>query len=220
MERKIKFVEGEFYHLFSRGVEKRKIFLDSKDYKRFQALLYILNQQGHFHISNFLKDGRNIKDLYKQDKSNLLVSIISYSLMPNHFHIVVREITQNGISIFMMRLLTAYSMYFNIKNERSGPLFVKPFRSENIDNDPYFLYIFSYVHLNCLDLFENDWKENGIKSKKEAQEFLNNYRYSSYPDLCGLEERLEAKILDFDIAPEISRAPLDISQYGKDFDSV
>ncbi len=221
MERKIKFVENEYYHLFSRGVEKRRIFLNKKDYDRFQALLYILNQKDHFHVSNFFKNKQNsARDLYDQERSEPLVSILSYSLMANHFHIVAMEIVENGISTFMMRLLTAYSMYFNIKNERSGPLFVRPFRSEHVDNDSYFLYIFDYVHVNCLDIYEEGWKEKGIKNKKDAQSFLENYRFSSYPDFCGLQNRLESKILDFDNMPDVSRAPLDISQDERVFDKV
>lgn len=219
MERKVKFVEGEYYHLFNRGVEKRRIFLDRKDSERFLALLYILNQEDHFHVSNFLKGLNDVRDLYEQKRGKPLVSILAYSLMPNHIHLVVREIVKNGISTFMMKLLTAYSMYFNIKNERSGPLFVRPFRSQHIDNDSYFLYIFSYVHLNCLDLYEKNWKENGIGDKKKAQEFLNHYRYASYPDFYKPGNRLEAKIIDFDSTSDfLSRAPLDISDYIKWYD--
>ena len=211
MERKVKFVPGEYYHLFSRGVEKRKIFLDKNDYERFLVLLYILNQSEHFHVSNFLNKGqKNILDLYKQERGKSLVSILAYSLMPNHFHLVVQEIIEGGISTFMMKLLTAYSMYFNIKYERSGPLFVHPFRSEYIGDDAYFRYLFAYVHLNCIELFEKGWKENGIKNQKRAREFLENYRYSSYQDLSGLAHRLEAQILDMENLPEnISRATLD-----------
>ena len=211
MERKVKFADREYYHLFSRGVEKRKIFLGKTDYERFLALLYILNQEDHFHVSNFLNKGqKNILDIYEQRRSKPLVSIQAYSLMPNHFHLVVQEITDNGISSFMMKVLTAYSMYFNIKNERSGPLFVRPFRSEHIDNDPYFLHIFNYVHLNCLDLCEKDWEEKGLKNKERAKEFLNNYRYASYRDYLG-RQRVESNILDIKALPDfVSRAPLDI----------
>ena len=184
MLRRVNFVEDELFHLFSRGVEKRKIFLERKDYDRFLALMYILNQENRFHVSNFLnKGGHRISDLYEEERSNSLVSILAYSLIPNHFHIVIKEIIENGISTFMSRLLTAYSMYFNIKHERSGSLFVHPFRSEHISNERYFLWIFDYVHLNCLDLVEKGWKETGIKNRKKAQEFLENYYYSIYYDL-------------------------------------
>jgi len=124
MERKVKFVPDEYYHLFSRGVEKRKIFLDKKDYDRFLALLYILNQEDHFHVSNFLNKGqKNILDLYKQERGQPLVSILAYSLMPNHFHLVVQEIIEGGISTFMMKLLTACSMYL-IQNMSAAVLYL------------------------------------------------------------------------------------------------
>ena len=210
MLRRVNFVEDEHFHLFSRGVEKRKIFLERKDYDRFLALMYILNQENRFHVSNFLnKGGHRISDLYEEERSNSLVSILAYSLMPNHFHIVIKEIIENGISTFMSRLLTAYSMYFNIKHERSGSLFVHPFRSEHISNERYFLWIFDYVHLNCLDLVEKGWKETGIKNRKKAQEFLENYYYSSYYDLYHKEKRPEAKIIDLSNIPDISRIILD-----------
>jgi len=194
-----------------------KIFLDKKDYDRFLALLYILNQEDHFHVSNFLNKGqKNILDLYKQERGQPLVSILAYSLMPNHFHLVVQEIIEGGISTFMMKLLTACSMYFNTKYERSGSLFVHPFRSEHIGDDAYFRYLFAYVHLNCIELFEKGWKENGIKNQKRAKEFLENYRYSSYQDLSLLTNRPEARILDMDNLPEdVSRVTLDIREYQK-----
>lgn len=217
MERKVKFIPEEYYHLFSRGVEKRKIFLDRKDYERFLALLYILNQEEHFHVSNFLNKGqKNILDLYKQKRGKLLVSILAYALMPNHYHLVVQEIKEGGISIFKMKLFTAYSMYFNKKYERSGPLFVHPFRSEHIGDDAYFRYLFAYIHLNCIELFEREWKESGIKNYKGAKEFLENYRYSSYQDFCGFSDRPESQIVDLKKLPEsISRATLDIREYQK-----
>ena len=220
MERKIKFLPGEYYHVFSRGVEKRKVFLDKKDYERFFALLYILNQEEHFHVSNFLNKGQgNILDLYKQERGELLVSILAYSLMPNHFHLVVQETREGGISKFLGKLLTAHSMYFNTRYERSGSLFVHPFRSEHINNEAYFLYIFAYVHLNCVELFDKKWREDGIEDFKGAQKFLKNYRYSSYQDFGKVdkeESRIEAQILDSKNLPEfVSRATLDIREYDK-----
>jgi len=217
MERKFKFVSEEYYHLFNRGVEKRKIFLDKKDYERFLALLYILNQEDHFHVSNFLNRGqKNILDLYKQKRSKPLVSILAYALMPNHFHLIIQEIEDGGISKFFGKSLTAYSMYFNKKYERSGPLFVRPFRSEHISGDVYFRHLFAYVHLNCIELFEKKWKEGGIKNYKSTEEFLESYRYSSYQDFCGLTNRPEAQILDMKNLPDfVSRTPLDICEYQK-----
>jgi len=200
MERKVKFAPKEYYHLYSRGVEKRKIFLNTNDYERFMALLYIMNQPDSFHFTNFLKN-KKIKEVFNEPKEKGLVSILSYTLMPNHFHILVYENEEGGISKFMSRLLTAYSMYFNTKYKRSGPLLTHPFRSQHISNESQYLWIFSYIHLNPIGIIKKDFKENGIGDKKIAEDFLKYYKYSSYADYQK-ENRLESKILDFSLIPE------------------
>ncbi|CAN5124469.1 hypothetical protein BH11PAT3_BH11PAT3_3140 [soil metagenome] len=222
MERKVHFIPKEYYHIYSRGVEKRKIFLEEKDYARFQALLYILNQKNLFYLSDFLKSGkRDTSDVYYEKRENTLVSILVYSLMPNHFHLVIYENEEGGISKFMGKLLTAYSMYFNLKHKRSGGLFVHPFRSEHISDDIYFKHIFSYIHLNCVDLLQSNWKEEGIMDKKLSQKFLEDYEYSSYPDFIKKTKakgRNESLIIDFNSVPEfISIISLDISDFEKWF---
>ena len=202
MYRKTPFAEGEHYHIYSRGVEKRKIFLNIKDYDRFMALLYIMNQDLSFRMDNFLQVHKNnLGEIFKEEREKTLVSILGYCLMPNHFHLILHEHTEGGISKFMNKLLTAYSMYFNIKYERSGPLFNHPFRSEHINNESQYLYIFSYVHLNPLSIIDKKWKEIGVKNKKEAKEFLKQYQFSSYLDFTGTN-RAESTILDFSLIPE------------------
>lgn len=122
--------------------------------------------------------------------------------MPNHIHLIVREKLPGGISKFMLKLMTAYSMYFNTKYERSGPLFTRPFRSRHVDSDDYLRWLFSYVHLNSLELFQSDWKTQGLADNKGAAAFMCSYRYSSfsdYSDVPRAESRiLEKKALPFD----------------------
>lgn len=202
MYRKTSFAIGEQYHIYSRGVEKRKIFMNAKDYDRFIALLYIMNQNDQFIIGNFLQNkSKKLKDVFKEKREKTLVSILGYCLMPNHFHLILYEHTEGGISRFMGKLLTAYSMYFNTKYERSGPLFTRPFRSEHIKNESQFMYIFSYVHLNPISIINGKWKEEGIKNKKEAKEFLEKYPYSSFLDF-NKKNRQESIIIDFSFIPE------------------
>ncbi len=201
MYRKTPFAKKEHYHVYSRGVEKRKIFLSEKDYDRFVALLYIMNQNAPFRMDNFLQAHKNnLKKIFKKKREGTLVSIIGYCLMPNHFHLILYEHTEGGISKFMGKLLTAYSMYFNTKYERSGPLLTHPFRSEHINNESQYMYIFSYVHLNPLSIIFKDWKENGIKNKKGAENFLNQYKFSSYKDFLN-ENRSESVIIDLTLIP-------------------
>ena len=201
MYRKTPFAENEHYHIYSRGVEKRKIFLCAKDYDRFVALLYIMNQDVSFRMDNFLQAHQNnLKEIFKEKRVKKLVSILGYCLMPNHFHFILYEHTESGISKFMGKLLTAYSMYFNTKYERSGPLFTHPFRSEHIKNESQYMYIFSYLHLNPLSIIDKTWKDEGIKNKKDAKEFIEKYEYSSYKDF--LKNRPESVIVDFSFIPK------------------
>lgn len=215
MERKVSFAEGEHYHVFTRGVEKRKIFLDKGDYDRFQSLLYIMNQKEGFVYRDFLKY-HNLSEIYDLERSETLVSVLSYSLMPNHFHLLLYEHTEGGISKFMAKVLTSYAMYFNTKYARSGPLFVRPFRSSHISNESYYLYIFSYIHLNIISLIQKDWEEVGINDKSKAEEFIKNYKYSTF---CEFESknntRLESKIIDFTRVPAYLKRSFDIRDFIK-----
>jgi putative transposase len=217
MQRKINFTPGEYYHLYSRGVEKRKIFLDHKDHERFMALLYIMNQPEPFNFGNFLKQNK-ITDIFSETKEKSLVSIISYTLMPNHFHILVYENQEGGISKFMLRLLTAYSMYFNTKYERSGPLFVHPFRSQHISNESHFMWLFSYIHLNPIKIIKKNFKHEGIGNKKASEDFLDSYKYSGYHEYKGIS-RPESKIIDISFMPEYipKEVVLDIDKYKEWF---
>ena len=197
--RKTNFIQGEYYHIYNRGNSKQKIFNDKEDYLRFISLLYISNTKDKFNLYD-LQRSSNF-NVYKLERNNLLVNIGAYCLMPNHFHILITDKVEGGISKFMQKLSTAYSMYYNKKYERSGVLFEGKFKSQHIDGDRYFKYLFSYVHLNPVKLIQNDWKEKGIINKKEVIEYLNKYSYSSYLDFIG-ENRVQNKILNIDSFPK------------------
>ena len=121
--------------------------------------------------------------------------------MPNHFHLIIREKEIGGISKFMQKLITGYTMYFNQLNERSGSLFQGKFKASHIDNDRYLSYLISYVHLNPIKIIDPEWKERGIRNKKSAEKFLDNYKYSSFVDYCGVN-RYEKSILSMDTLPK------------------
>lgn len=197
--RKVNFVEGEYYHIYNRGNSKQKIFNDQEDYLRFVSLLYVSNTSQNFdlyelnRVSNF--------NIYDIERNKRLVNIGVYCLMPNHFHILITDNTAGGISKFMQKLSTAYSMYYNKKYERSGVLFEGKFKAEHIDNDRYLKYIYSYIHLNPLKLIQKDWKEKGITNIKVAIDYLNKYLYSSYLDFIG-EDRAQGKILNSKSFPQ------------------
>lgn len=178
MERKNAFVEGEYYHLYNRGVDKRVIFPSVRDYKRFLMLLYLANSTEDVRVANILR-ATNSNDIFKLERADPLVAIGAFCLMPNHFHLLVTPLTENGISKFMLKLQTGYSMYFNTKNERKGALFQGPFRSVHADNDQYLKYLYSYIHLNPAKLLDPKWKESA-SSKSALMKFAESYAYSSY----------------------------------------
>lgn len=178
MERKETFIEGEYYHLYNRGVDKRTIFPTARDYKRFLMLLYLANSEEEVHIANILKS-TTFEDIFVRDRGQQLVAIGAYCLMPNHFHIVIAQLVDGGIARFMLKLQTAYSMYFNTKHERKGSLFQGPYRSVHAEDDRYLKYLFSYVHLNPAKIVDPQWKER-VGSKHELQRFVESYPYSSY----------------------------------------
>ena len=136
----------EYYHVYNRGTEKRKIFLTKSDYERFLVLLYLSNGSKPIQLNNYR--GSTSVELLQIDRGVTLVDIIAYCLMPNHFHLLLRQHTEGGISKFMQKMSTGYTMYFNVKNKRSGALFQGRYKSVHAGDDRYLKYLFSYIHLN------------------------------------------------------------------------
>lgn len=189
MNRTHDFTIGEYYHLYNRGTDKREIFLDVHDYHRFIMLLYLCNSNSPVDVQKLIREGRSFTEILKIERGEPLVAIGLWSLMPNHFHILVKEVTEGGITALMRKVLTGYSMYFNKKYNRSGNLFQGKFKSQHVPDDRYFQYLFSYVHLNPIKLLygESDWKEVGIKDIDRAKKFLQQYKYSSLNDYIASE---------------------------------
>jgi putative transposase len=196
MERGHVISEGEYYHLYNRGVEKRDIFLTQGDRNRFKRLLYLANGTEHFIFRDIEK-----KELKEIDRGRPLVAIAAWVLMPNHFHILVKEITEGGTASFMRKLCTGYSSYFNKYHKRVGPLFQGRYKSQHVESDIHLKYLFAYIHLNPVKLFDPFWKEQGIKNLAEAKKFLSTYEDSSYLSYLGIS-REEDMFLTRDVFPE------------------
>lgn len=215
MERSVPLVVGETYHVYNRGAHKQNIFTCEADYNRFQLLLYIANQSQSVNLRDLISSkkykGESFVKMFEEERLENLVDIFAYSLMPNHFHMVVRPKKEGGLSEFMRKLLTAYSMYFNTKYDHSGVLFQGPFKSKHIDNESYFRYIFAYTHLNALDLFETGWKEEKVKDLLGARTFMKNYPYSSFFDY-SVGGRPEGRILSRDSTPDFLTTQNDLEE--------
>ncbi len=194
---------GEYYHVFNRGVDKRQVFLGKKDYVRFlEAIRFVNNQKTYFGLSDY-KRSMNCsrpEGSVKTDPSGLgdnppLVSIICYCLNPNHYHLILKQESENGISLFMGKLSNSYTKYFNQKYDRSGSLFQGPFKSVHIENNKQLLYLSVYVNANNFihkysknynwpysSLLDYIGKRNGKLCKKEnvLGQFKNRMEYFDF----------------------------------------
>lgn len=195
MERKFNFSVDEFYHIYNRGNNKSIIFLNNSDKKRFQKLLYVCNSTEPV----VFKTIQGLP-LNKIKRGGTLVDIGAYCLMDNHFHLLLREKDEGGIAKFMSKLSTAYSMYFNKKNIRTGTLFEGVFKAQHADTDEYLKYLFAYIHLNPVKFIDPQWKEEGIKDMESARRLLSDYSYSSYQDYL-INDRNEKSILSKEAFP-------------------
>ncbi|MBU3925941.1 transposase [Patescibacteria group bacterium] len=180
MLRKVSFVPDNYYHIYNRGVEKRNIFQEKSDYERFLALLYLGNDIQPVDIREHFREGGSFAELFNKERKENLVDIGAYCLMPNHFHLLLKPKTEEGLTVFMKKICTGYSMYFNLKNQRSGILFQGEFRANLADKDQYLKYLSAYIHLNPVKLIEAGWKTREIKNINKARKFLENYQWSSY----------------------------------------
>jgi putative transposase len=197
MARRFNFALGEVYHLYNRGVDKRIVFVSKMEWDRFVALLYICNQEKMIAMEDYPRTFAEIPPIQKDP----LVDILAYCLMPNHFHIMVRERAEGGISKYMQKVTTAYTMYFNARHDRTGSLFGGTFKATHVDDDVYLKYLVAYIHLNPIKLIEPSWKDDGIHDMTGAQKFLQNYQYSSYLDYIGTK-RPENVILNSKLMKE------------------
>ena len=177
-----------YYHVYNRGAHKTDIFKNDSDYLRFVALLYVANDSSRMRANWYNQN-------YWGLKRSEIVEVISYCLMPNHFHICLRELSENGIEIYLHRLCTAYVMYFNKKYMHSGTIFQGSYQSKYIDNDDYFRYLLQYIHLNPYGIEEPTMnKITKIENYDKAHEYSKLYKYSSYMDYLGVKRNENAII--------------------------
>ena len=172
---------GDLAHICNRGAEKRRIFNDSSDYQRFVENLFLLNNQ-----DGKIRTIKNIFDKAKPVKREQLVEVLKWSLLPNHYHLLLYEVVEGGILEFTKRLGNAFTKYFNTRNEgRSGYLFQNRAKIVPITGDRQYLYIPFYIDINPLDLIFHDRKSISIGDNKKALDFLKTYRWSSFKDYFG-----------------------------------
>lgn len=170
--RRIQFANDEYYHIYNRGVDKREIFSSAQDYDRFLISMDLLNDINDglmIEWRDYKKSnpGSSLTDFLKGTfrKSEPLVEILTYCLNPNHYHFILKQVTNKGIERFLHKLGTSHTKYYNKRNKRSGALFQGVFQSIHINSNEYLLYLSVYVNKNdFIHGYENnaDWKYSSL----------------------------------------------------------
>lgn len=165
--RVIPLVNGEYYHIFNRGVNRLPVFTDILEYNRFLKILAYYQIEGPKP-----RFSRFDPQIHAIDLDKKIVKIVCFCLMSNHFHLVLKQTKDNGITEFLGKISNSYTRYFNTKNGRVGPIFQGEFKSVLVENNEQLLHLSRYVHLNPL--------VSGITKE------LGSYRWSSYLEYLGL----------------------------------
>ncbi len=182
MKRDAPFKTGEWYHCYNQSIEGRSAFVDSQDYFRFLELLYLANDEWPLRRNDI--GIRKFEEVLNLPRNKKLVAIGAFCLMTDNFHLVLQETTEGGITAFMRKIGTAYTLYFNTRHKRVGNLFLKPFRSRHATPDSI-LDLVTYVHANPAKLYEPEWKNNHVVDPQFLEEHLISYPYSSLGAYTG-----------------------------------
>jgi len=223
----VQFANREFYHLIQRGIDDRNIFIDESDYYRGIFSFYEFNnadpviirerrlERARQKVSREDPSG-TLAELEKIEaaRRDLLINIHCFTVMPNHFHLLVEQLKDNGISTFMNKI-GGYAYYFNQKHHRKGRLFQDNFKAVHIEGEEQLKTTFVYIHANPASLIEPGWKEKGIKDVDKVMEFLENYKWSSFGDYIG--KRHFPSLTSRDFLTEIMGGPDGCHKFVRDW---
>ena len=160
---------GEIYHIFTRSIAEFRVFNNDDEFLRMKATIrYYQIEKPPVKFSRFIQSTSDQGDVFENvvqlsDKENL-VQIIAYCLMPTHLHLVLKQLSENGISIFISNVLNSYTRYFNIKHKRKGPLWESRFKSVWVESDEQLLHLTRYVHLNPVTAYLANKPEEWLAS--------------------------------------------------------
>ena len=219
---RIKLEKNKIYHIFNRGVEKRDVFLSDGDRWRFLQGMYLFNnensttnllyrieqEKGKMHFG-ILRE--YIKKMGLERKP--LVRIMADCLKPNHFHLLLEEIQESGISRFMQKLGIGYTKYFNTKYERVGSLFQGKFKVVEVVSNEHLMYLVAYINaINPGQELEPDLK-SAAQDPEEILEFIEHYPWSTHLEYLGKRDSI---IVDNGIAGELFTTSNDYKKFIAD----
>lgn len=213
--RKIVFANGEYYHIFNRGVEKRPIFTNKYEFSRaLDSINFYRFGDLPIRYSKYLNLDKNKKSefLKSLQKNMPQIEIVAFCLMGNHFHFLIKQLYDNGVVKFMAKFQNSYTKYFNTKNRRVGPLLQGVFKSVHVADDEQLVHLSRYIHLNSVFGFN-------IKA-----EYLKSYIWSSYPEYLGIRDthmiNPEVVLSFFKNPKEYEKFVLDHIDYAKKIKNI
>jgi putative transposase len=169
--------EGEHYHIFNRGIEKKTIFHDDRDRARFLFyVLYFQSPDPIYHaarsVTGFLKEDNFpiLASRAEQIIKTRMVELVAFALMPNHFHLLVREVKEGGVSRYLQRIEGGFAKYSQAKYKQTGHFFERSFKAVQIDDNVQLLHLSAYIHKNPQEL------------DSVGRRGIEEYRWSSYQD--------------------------------------
>jgi putative transposase len=176
----------KIFHVLNRGVDKRQIFMDNRDRFRFIHDLFEFNDANPVTDTLYTFKHSDIgRPKIEKRPRKLLVDILAFVLMPNHYHLLLMPRSDKALPLFMKKLNMGYAKYFNEKYDRTGALFQGKYKSVTIEKESHFIHIPYYIHLNPLDMKFPEWRERKLRNYRTATKFLDNYRWSSHLDYQG-----------------------------------
>ena len=190
-KRKVQFANGEIYHIVSRAIDGIELFRDKQDYSqmirdifRFNDLSPVISTERVVYYRSKDDETRSDRVSFERRERKLMVEILAFCLMPNHIHLLIKQLSNNGIPKFMQKF-GGYAWYYNKKYNRSGYLFQGRYGAVHIENDRQLMTVFVYIHANPVAIIYPGWKEKGVKDAERAMKFLEEYKWSSYLDYLG-----------------------------------
>jgi len=228
--KEISFDKSLPYHIIIRAVEGREIFSKEEDCYRFIFQMHAANIGEPAHnlklkdvikAAKALLEGGEIPKDFVIIKHPPLVYIVSFNLVWDHNHFIFVPTVENAIPKCIQKLNTGFAMYYNLKHGHKGNLFTKPYKIVPIQTNFQLDAVLRYVNVkNSLDVYQPGWREKGLKDEKGALEFLNNYQFSSFPDLFGKRNSkilAPREILEKHLGREITESKIEFLNFIKDY---
>ena len=198
--RSLPLVRGEIYHIFNRGIDHRPTFIYKRDYTRaIETIKFYRFASPPVRLSVYLSVGVDRRDEIQRNLSSAekLIDLFAYCLMPNHFHFLIKPLSDQGVATFLSQFQNSYTRYFNTKDKRTGPLFLDQFKAVRIETDEQLMHVQRYIHLNPYtsfvvkkleDIFTYPW--SSLKEYFEAGEGLCEKRsvLSYFKDLVDYKQ--------------------------------